>query len=92
MNAHGVWKLSNGRFYLFPKGKLDVSCKQTKFILPIFETFSKWGSAYKKCCSLGMKMLSLEMDHKYASLIKAFTSTYNNETYKFICKIFIQTT
>lgn len=31
----------------------------------------QWGTAYKKCCFLGMKLLSLEMDHKYASLIKA---------------------
>jgi hypothetical protein len=34
----------------------------------------QWDLAYLKCCSLGMKLLSFEMDHKYASLVKSFTS------------------
>jgi len=34
----------------------------------------KWDSAYKKCCDLGMKLVSFDMLYKYDGVINTFKS------------------
>lgn len=62
LSPDALWRLANGRYFLFQEEILDVYLnhlyKSNRF-------FSLWDSAYRKCCCLGIEMLSLDVDHNY---------------------------
>lgn len=79
INEHGDWYSVNGRQYILSKNTLDVKrafCLNFEKQIYFFFFNFQWQSASDMCFALGMKILSLEFNSKYASLKQG--QFYNN--------------